>query len=104
MLFIEDVNERPYRLDRMLTQLAYAGVIARARAVVFGEMLDCDEPGGPTAMETLARISHGWGVPVVANVSCGHTQRPSLTLPLGVAVRVAALPVPAVEILEPAVR
>ncbi len=104
VLFIEDVNERPYRLDRMLTQLAYAGVIARARAVVFGEMLDCDEPGGPTALETIARVSHAWGVPVISNVSSGHTRRPSLTLPLGVAVRVVASPVPALEILEPAVR
>ena len=104
VLFIEDVNERPYRLDRMLTQLMYAGVIARARAVVFGEMLDCDEPGGPTAVETIARVSQAWGVPVISNVSSGHTRKPSLTLPLGVAVRVVASPTPALEILEPAVR
>ena len=34
VLFLEDVNERPYRLDRMLTQLRLAGILARARALV----------------------------------------------------------------------
>ena len=46
VLFLEDVNERPYRLDRLLTQLRLGGVLARARALVFGEMRGCDEPGG----------------------------------------------------------
>src|SRR6185503_7480242 len=36
ILFLEDVNERPYRLDRMLTQLQFAGILSRARAMVFG--------------------------------------------------------------------
>src|SRR4030095_3267287 len=49
VLFLEDVNERPYRLDRMLTQLRLAGVLDRARALVFGQMRDCDEPGGEIA-------------------------------------------------------
>ena len=46
VLFLEDVNERPYRIDRMLTQLRLSGVLGRARALVFGEMRGCDEPGG----------------------------------------------------------
>src|SRR5687767_13345866 len=52
ILFIEDVSERPYRLDRMLMQLRLGGVLARARALVFGEMRACDEAAGtPTARD-----------------------------------------------------
>ena len=44
VLFLEDVAERPYRLDRMLTQLRLAGVLDSASAIVLGEFPDCDEP------------------------------------------------------------
>ena len=46
VLFFDEVNERPYRLDRMLTQLVQAGIIGRAAAIVFNELPGCDEPGG----------------------------------------------------------
>src|SRR4029453_11551885 len=46
VLFLEDVNQRPYRIERMLTQLRLSGVLARAGALVFGEMRGCDEPQG----------------------------------------------------------
>ena len=45
VLFLEDVRERPYRLDRMLTQLGLAGILDTCAALVFGELLGCDEPG-----------------------------------------------------------
>ena len=57
VLFIEDVGERPYRIDRMLTQLAQAGILARAAGLVFGELPACDEPGGEHAIrDVLQRI------------------------------------------------
>jgi muramoyltetrapeptide carboxypeptidase len=43
VLFIDEVNERPYRLHRMLTQLRLSGRLASAAAVVFGQMPGCDE-------------------------------------------------------------
>src|SRR6185295_11897069 len=46
ILFIDEVAERPYRLDRMLTQLRLSGLLGRAAGVVFGELPRCDEPGG----------------------------------------------------------
>ncbi len=46
VLLLEDVNERPYRLDRLWTQLRLAGIIDRAAAIVFGDFPGCDEPGG----------------------------------------------------------
>jgi len=89
VLFLEDVNERPYRIDRMLTQLALAGVLARAQALVFGEMRGCDEPGGPiTARATIAAATRDFGGPVLFGMPSGHTTGPCWTLPLGVTVRV----------------
>src|SRR5436189_3818250 len=57
VLFLDEVGERPYRLDRMVTQLAQAGVLARACAVVIGELPRCDEPSGdPTAKAVMADL------------------------------------------------
>jgi len=48
ILFFEDVGERPYRLDRLLTQLELAGVFQAAAGLVTGEFRDCDEPADPS--------------------------------------------------------
>jgi len=99
VLFLEDVNERPYRLDRMLTQLDLSGVLARARALVFGEMRGCDEAGGePSALDVIARLTGGFQGPVVAGFPSGHTAGPTWTLPLGVSVRLATKPGPSILI------
>src|SRR5437773_79096 len=67
ILFLEDVNERPYRIDRMLTQLRLAGILARARAIVFGEMRGCDEGNGqPTALEVIERFAADFDGPVIS--------------------------------------
>lgn len=111
ILFLEDVNERPYRLDRMLTQLAQSGILARAAAIVFGEMRGCDEPpppgpiqrpaGGPlTARHVIQRfLDHVQG-PVVVGFPSGHTAGPVWTLPLGVQATVTTHPHPSIVIEE----
>ncbi|HNV03457.1 MAG TPA: LD-carboxypeptidase [Vicinamibacterales bacterium] len=105
VLFLEDVNERPYRLDRLLTQLSHAGILHRARAVVFGEMPGCDEPDGSVAAkDAIGEVLRGFSGPVLLGLPAGHTAGPALTLPLGVRARVATRPSPVVEILESAVR
>jgi muramoyltetrapeptide carboxypeptidase len=104
VLFLEDVNERPYRIDRMLTQLRLSGILGRARALVFGEMRGCDEPGGTlTAREVIARLTVGFPGPVLFGFPSGHTSGPCWTLPFGVDVRVESAPRPCVVIEEPAV-
>jgi muramoyltetrapeptide carboxypeptidase len=104
VLFLEDVNERPYRIDRMLTQLRLSGILGRARALVFGEMRGCDEPGGsPTAREVIARLTVGFPGPVLCGFPSGHTSGPCWTLPFGVDVHVECTPHPRVVIEEPAV-
>jgi muramoyltetrapeptide carboxypeptidase len=85
VLFLEEVNERPYRLHRMLMQLRLSGRLRRAAAIVFGEMPGCDEPGGKVTARDVARdfIEHFSG-PVVFGLPSGHSTRPTMSLPLGV--------------------
>ena len=104
VLFLDEVGERPYRIDRMLTQLAQSGLLARAAAVVFGELPGCDEPGGtPTARAVVADLLREFPGPVLFGFSSGHTTRPALTLPFGVRARVVGGPRPRLLIEEAAV-
>lgn len=108
VLFIEDVNERPYRLDRMLTQLAHSGILARAAALVFGEMRGCDEPAPSDgqaapplcARDVVHRLADAFPGPVLFGFPSGHTSGPCWTLPLGVRVRVTTRPRPVVVVEE----
>ncbi len=103
ILFLEDVGERPYRVDRLLTQLRLAGVLARARALVFGEMLGCDEAdGGLRSRDVIRNWVAGFPGPVVFGLPAGHTAGPALTLPLGVQARVRAATTGALVIEESA--
>ncbi|HUE85648.1 MAG TPA: LD-carboxypeptidase [Vicinamibacterales bacterium] len=103
VLFIEDVGERPYRIHRLLTQLAQAGVLGRASALVFGELPSCDEPGGEHAIRDVLRdFVRDFAGPVLFGFPSGHTTGPTWTLPLGVRARVMSTP-PAVVIEEGAV-
>lgn len=91
VLFLEDVGERPYRLDRMITQLRLAGVFERVRGIIWGQMPRCDEPEGiPTARDVVAELFQRFHGPVVFGFPSGHSVSPSITLPLGVQVRVLA--------------
>ena len=104
ILFLEDVGERPYRMDRLLTQLKLAGVIARASALVFGELRGCDEPDGtPAVRDVIADLLDDFSGPVLYGLPSGHTTGPTLTLPFGVRTRVVAGPRPALVVEEAAV-
>jgi muramoyltetrapeptide carboxypeptidase len=101
VLFLEDVNERPYRLDRMLTQLRLAGILGRARALVFGEMRGCDEVNGqPGARDVIRGLTSECEGPIIAGFPSGHTAGPSWTLPLGVRIRVVTAPRAALVVEE----
>jgi muramoyltetrapeptide carboxypeptidase len=101
VLFIEDVNERPYRIDRMLTQLALSGVLSRARALVFGEMRGCDEPDGrATALAVVESFAAQFDGPVIYGFPSGHTSGPCWTVPFGVSCRVTTSPRPGIIVEE----
>ena len=79
MLFLDDVAERPYRLDRMLTQLRLSGILGRASAIVFNALPRCDEPGGsPTARDTVRLVLDGFPGPMLYGLRSGHTDGPVL--------------------------
>lgn len=105
VLFLDEVGERPYRLDRMVTQLRQTGLLAEASAVVVGELPRCDEPSGDlkgrAAMADLLRDFPG---PVLIGFPSGHTTGPVVTLPFGVACRVIAGPSPRLVVEEAAVQ
>jgi muramoyltetrapeptide carboxypeptidase len=104
VLFLEDVGERPYRLDRMIAQLRQSGLLGRASAVVIGELPRCDEASGqPTGRGVIADLFADSPVPVVVGFPSGHTTGPAMTLPLGVPCRVIADGRPRVIVEEAAV-
>jgi muramoyltetrapeptide carboxypeptidase len=93
VLFLDEVNERPYRLHRMLMQLRLSGRLQRAGAVIFGQLPGCDEPGGKvTARDVIRDVLQGFQGPVLFGFPSGHSTSPSLSVPLGVQVRAVGNP------------
>ena len=91
ILLLDEIGERPYSVDRMLTQLASSGLLSRASGIVCGEFPNCDEPNGcPTAREVVAGFFETFSGPVVFGFPTGHTGGPALTVPLGVEVTLEA--------------
>jgi muramoyltetrapeptide carboxypeptidase len=104
VLFIDEVGERPFRIDRMLTQLRLSGLLGRAAAVVFNELPRCDEPGGPpTARSVVANLLQEFPGPVLYGLRSGHTLGAMMTLPFGVRARVLTGARPGLLIEESAV-
>ena len=89
VLFLEDVGEAVYALERMLMQLRYAGVLDKAAAVVLGAFTNCRnayrEDYGPE--ELLRDFFAGYSKPVIANIRSAHCM-PMVTLPLGACCQV----------------
>ncbi len=86
LLFIEDISEEPYRVDRLLTQLRLSGVLGRIAGLLVGSFSGAENPDAVLA-DHLSRLA----CPVLAGWPSGHGQ-PNRPLPLGV---VAALDVAA---------
>ena len=105
ILFIEDIAEKPYRIDRMLMQLRLAGKLDGVRGFVFGEMLDCAPPKGETysLQQVIMRVLAPYNVPVVYGLRSGHVSSGNITLPIGVQAELEAESSGAkLRILEPA--
>ena len=84
ILFLEDVNEEPYRVDRLLTQLRLAGVLDAAAGFVLGSFTEEASPSG-----LLQQLLGDLGKPVLAGWPSGHGT-PNQPLPLGLRVRLDA--------------
>ena len=98
LLFLEDVGEAPYRLDRLLWQLRAAGALDGVGAVLLGEFRDV--PGGTDAgFDALCAELAGYiAGPVLAGLPFGHGRR-NVALPVGVHARVTTEP-PSLTLLE----
>ena len=93
VLFIEEVGEEPYRIDRMLTQLNNASILAKSRAILTGQFSDCQpkDPSKPSSSveELLREIAFTLRRPFLSNLPFGHVAR-KMTLPIGIRVKVDA--------------
>ena len=90
ILFLEDLGEAPYRIDRMITQLRLAGKLDEVAGILLGRFTDCEpEEGGYSSSDVLRDLLGTIGVPVLANFPGGHGIE-NWALPLGIRVRMDA--------------
>lgn len=85
ILFLEDVNEHPYRVERMLLQLEYAGVLARQKAVLLGDFANyrlTDYDNGYTFDTMVDYLRTKLSVPILTGLPFGHV-KDRVTLPVG---------------------
>ncbi|MFN7764835.1 MAG: LD-carboxypeptidase [Armatimonadota bacterium] len=112
IVFLEDIGEEPYRVDRMLTQLILNGGLAEAAGIVFGNFRKRPRPGeepppdDPTLTFSMEQVheerAKAAGVPAMAGLPFGHVADNHI-MPLGVRARLDAT-AQTLTLLEPAVR
>lgn len=90
IVFIEDIDEKPYRVDRMLTQLIDTSILGKANGILLGVFEGCeakeDEKNTLKLMETLRDRLGGLGIPVFYGFSFGHIKN-NCTIPVGIRAR-----------------
>jgi muramoyltetrapeptide carboxypeptidase len=90
ILLLEDVGERPYRLDRMWTHLELAGVLGQVRGIALGSFTNCEEKDSDySAAELLRELAEASGLPCAAGFPIGHGAA-NEPVPLGARVRLDA--------------
>ncbi len=85
ILFVEDIGEQPYRVERMLYQLHHAGILGRQRALLLGTFNGFELAANDNGYDLSAVIEHArsaFGLPVFTGLPFGHC-RDKLTLPVG---------------------
>jgi len=85
ILLLEDVNERPYSLDRMFWQIEKSGILKIIKGLILGEFPGCfiDEKEKKDFYSELKKKIKSYDIPVIINVPAGHSQK-TITIPLGV--------------------
>jgi muramoyltetrapeptide carboxypeptidase len=92
ILFLEDVGEEPFRIDRMLNQLRLAGKLDKLKGIVFGACTDCQAKSriwDPALGEVLDNYLKGRNYPVIYGLMIGHTDE-QLIVPYGINARLNA--------------
>ncbi len=105
ILFLEEVGEEPYRVDRMLTQLKLAGILRAIKGLILGSFADCvpaDKSKPSLTVEDVQReLLEDLKIPILSNVAFGHIPQ-KLTMPIGLKARISAR-AGSLEFLESAV-
>ena len=93
ILFLEEIDEAPYRVDRMLTHLRNAGILSRASGVAVGQFTHCvpGEPAIPSLSleEIMAGAAETTGKPFLTGFPIGH-EKQMVTVPVGIRARLNA--------------
>ena len=92
ILFLEDIGEHPYRIERMMLQLQYAGILGRQQAIVLGAFSDyrlAEHDNGYDFDAMLAYLRANVSVPILSGLPFGHI-RDKLTLPVGAQAKLDA--------------
>jgi muramoyltetrapeptide carboxypeptidase len=84
LVFLEDVHEKPYRVDRMLTQLVISGKLANAAGLIFGKFTDADDTSNTFSLEhVLTDCGKPLGIPCARGLMIGHVADQTV-VPIGV--------------------
>lgn len=105
IVFLEDIDEKPYRIDRMLTQLRQGTNLKDANGIALGIFKDCEADADADSLTLLEMLTDRLGdlnIPVVYGLSFGHIAN-QITLPIGVEAELNAVDF-TLEILEAAVK
>jgi|AntRauTorckE5430_2_1112549.scaffolds.fasta_scaffold03373_2 muramoyltetrapeptide carboxypeptidase len=89
LVFFEDVGEKPYRIDRMLTQMLLAGKFKKVKGIILGVFYNCETTDGDdslTLKDVLIDRFKYLTVPIIYGMSFGHIEN-QFTLPLGIKAR-----------------
>lgn len=90
ILFLEDTDEAPYRIDRMLTQLWLAGKLQQAAGIAFGKFTKADDDGNTFSIEEVIRMRcEPLGIPVIRGLMIGHIKDQTV-VPIGLQARLDA--------------
>ncbi len=89
ILIVEDIDEAPHRVDRMLMHMENAGILKRIGGLIYGQFTDCvpSDPSKPhlTVEEVLRDFAHRVKTPVLSGFQYGHIPK-KLTIPLGIRI------------------
>lgn len=105
ILVLEDLDTKPYQIDRMLTQLKQAGKLEGVRGIIFGEMLNCMQNvnQGYSLEEVIMDVLGDDSFPILYGFPTGHASAPNILVPFGVRARLELGADSVFELLEPAV-
>ena len=114
ILFIEDVGERPYRLDKALTALSLAGKFKDCNGIILGSFAECEEPEpnkvppntviaqeALTLDEIFKEVILPWDKPTLHNLRVGHIY-PQSTLPMGAEISLNMTDIPKLSLVQQA--